>query len=82
MAVEEDRRIVPNLILEKAQRRFSPEEVEAQAVIDTQNDHYILLHTGWRGNNRTHGCSIVKLRPIYTLISKTAKSGYSMMAQK
>ncbi|MBS3028270.1 MAG: XisI protein [Dolichospermum sp. DET50] len=58
MAVEEYRQIIQNLILEKAQRRFSPEKIEAQAVIDTQHDHYLLLHTGWRGNNRTHGCSI------------------------
>jgi hypothetical protein len=58
MAVEEYRQIIQNLILEKAQRRFSPEKIEAQSVIDTQHDHYLLLHTGWRGNNRTHGCSI------------------------
>jgi hypothetical protein len=46
MAVEEYRQIIQNLILEKAQRRFSPEKIEAQAVIDTQHDHYLLLHTG------------------------------------
>ncbi len=33
MAVEEYREIIKNLILEKAQRRFTPEEIEAQAVI-------------------------------------------------
>lgn len=21
-------------------------------------DHYLLLHNGWRGNRRTHGCSL------------------------
>ncbi|MEA5551479.1 element excision factor XisI family protein [Anabaena cylindrica UHCC 0172] len=26
--------------------------------MDTQDDHYLLLHTGWCGNNRTHGCSM------------------------
>jgi hypothetical protein len=58
MAVEEYRQIIQNLILEKAQGRFYPEKIEVQAVLDTQHDHYLLLHTGWRGNNRTHGCSI------------------------
>lgn len=58
MAVEEYRQIIQNLILERAQRRFYPEKIEVQAVLDAQHDHYLLLHTGWRGNNRTHGCSI------------------------
>lgn len=58
MAVEQYRQIIQNLILERAQQKFSPEQIEAQAVLDTDRDRYLLLHTGWRGNNRTHGCSI------------------------
>jgi hypothetical protein len=58
MAIEEYRQIIQNLILEKAQKPFSPGEIQAQTVIDTKHDHYLLLHTGWRENSRTHGCSM------------------------
>ncbi|MUG95959.1 XisI protein [Scytonema sp. UIC 10036] len=58
MAVEQYRQIIQQLILERAQRRLAQQEIETQAVLDTARDHYLLLHTGWRGNNRTHGCSM------------------------
>jgi hypothetical protein len=58
MAVEKYRQIIQQLILEKAQRKSYPEEIEKQAVLDTERDHYLLLHTGWRDNRRTHGCSL------------------------
>ncbi|MEH1930121.1 XisI protein [Nostoc sp.] len=58
MAVEQYRQIIQQLILERAKRGLSPEEMETQAILDTERDHYLLLHTGWRGNRRTHGCSL------------------------
>jgi hypothetical protein len=58
MEIEHYRQIIQDLILERLQKQCSPEEVETQAVLDTERDHYLLLHTGWRGNSRTHGCSI------------------------
>jgi hypothetical protein len=58
MAVERYRQIIKQLILERAQRRLGQEEIETQAILDTERDHYLLLHTGWRDNSRTHGCSI------------------------
>ncbi|GBF81366.1 XisI protein [Aphanothece sacrum] len=58
MEIEQYRRIIQDLILARLQQQCSPEEVETQAVLDTEGDHYLLLHTGWRGNSRTHGCSI------------------------
>ncbi|MGB3653080.1 MAG: XisI protein [Rivularia sp. (in: cyanobacteria)] len=58
MSVENYRQIVQQLILEKAQRKSYPEEIEKQAVLDTERDRYLLLHTGWRDNRRTHGCSL------------------------
>lgn len=75
MAVEQYRQIIQQLILERSKRGLSQEGVETQAILDTERDHYLLLHTGWRGNRRTHGCSL-------HLTSKTAKSGFSMMAQR
>ncbi|MBW4510287.1 MAG: XisI protein [Scytonematopsis contorta HA4267-MV1] len=58
MAVEQYRQIIQQLILERAQRPFPIQEIEKQAIIDTERDHYLLLHTGWRENRRTHGCSL------------------------
>lgn len=58
MAVEQYRQWVQELLLERANRKQAVAAVEAQAVLDTERDHYLLLHTGWRGNRRTHGCSI------------------------
>ncbi|MEH2421652.1 MAG: XisI protein [Nostoc sp.] len=58
MAVEQYRQIIQQLILERAKRGLSLEEMETQAILDTERDHYLLLHTGWRGNRRTHGCSL------------------------
>ncbi|MEY2979269.1 MAG: XisI protein [Prochlorotrichaceae cyanobacterium] len=58
MAVEQYRQWIQELLLERASRKQAVPEVEAQAVLDTERDHYLLLHTGWRGNRRTHGCSI------------------------
>jgi hypothetical protein len=58
MAVNQYRQIIKQLILERAQQRLGQEEIETQAIVDTERDHYLLLHTGWRENSRTHGCSI------------------------
>ncbi len=58
MAVEQYRQFIQQLILERAKRGLSQEGIEAQAILDTERDHYLLLHTGWRGNRRTHGCSL------------------------
>lgn len=58
MPVENYRQIVQKLILEKVQCKSYPEEIEKQAVLDTERDHYLLLHTGWHDNRRTHGCSL------------------------
>lgn len=58
MAVEQYRQWIQQLLLERAARGLSQPEIETQAVLDTKRDHYLLLHTGWRNNRRTHGCSL------------------------
>jgi XisI protein len=58
MAIEQYRQIIQQLILEKAHRGLSVKEIETQAIIDIERDHYLLLHTGWRDSRRTHGCSL------------------------
>lgn len=58
MAVEQYRQWIQDLLLERANRKRTFPEIETQAVLDTERDHYLLLHTGWRNNRRTHGCSL------------------------
>ncbi|MBE9215678.1 XisI protein [Plectonema cf. radiosum LEGE 06105] len=58
MDIEKYRQIIQQLILEKQARKSYPEGIEKQAVLDTERDHYLLLHTGWCNNRRTHGCSL------------------------
>lgn len=58
MAVEQYRQWIQDLLLEKANRKPTFPEIETQAILDTERDHYLLLHTGWRNNRRTHGCSL------------------------
>lgn len=58
MAVEKYRQIIQQLILERAKRRSPQPEIETQTILDTERDHYLLLHTGWRNDRRTHGCSL------------------------
>ncbi len=58
MVVEKYRQIIKQIILEKAELGLSIKEIETQAIIDTERDHYLLLHTGWREKNWIHGCSM------------------------
>ncbi len=46
MAVEEYRQIIQQLILERANRPYPQAEIEKQAILDTERDHYLLLHNG------------------------------------
>lgn len=47
---------IMNLLREKAQFTSSYEEIETQIIFDQERDHYQLLHTGWRNQNRIYGC--------------------------
>ncbi|MDM9383698.1 XisI protein [Chlorogloeopsis sp. ULAP01] len=58
MAIEQYRQIIQQLILKRAKRGLSQEGMETQVILDTERDQYLLLHTGWRRNRRTHGCSL------------------------
>ncbi|NEO72025.1 XisI protein [Moorena sp. SIO3H5] len=57
-SVEQYRQWIQELLLERANRKPTFPEIETQAVLDTERDHYLLLHTGWKNNRRTHGCSL------------------------
>lgn len=57
MAVEQYRQWIQDLLSARGARGLSQPDVETQAVLDTERDHYLLLHTGWHGTRRTHGAA-------------------------
>jgi hypothetical protein len=59
MAIEQYRQYVKALLSERARRatmQQNIEEYEVQTLFDDDQDHYQLLHVGWRGNKRNFGC--------------------------
>lgn len=60
MAVDEYRRYIQELLLERAQRFAQasvPSQVETQVIFDKERDHYQLVHVGWKPNgHRNYGC--------------------------
>jgi hypothetical protein len=59
MAVEQYRQYIRQLLSKRAQRasnQQNAQEYEVQTVFDAEQDHYQLLHVGWRGSKREFGC--------------------------
>jgi serine/threonine protein kinase len=60
MAVEQYRQYIKQILSERAQRVANQwaneKEYAVQTVFDTEQDHYQLLHVGWRNNRRDFGC--------------------------
>lgn len=52
------REIVRQIIIERANYKLSHGDVRTEAVIDPVNDHYEVMHVGWDGQRRIHGCPI------------------------
>lgn len=54
--VERYRQAILRVIGEYAQHPVSHGEVETEIVTDSQHDHYEVIHVGWQGERRVHGC--------------------------
>lgn len=52
------RQIVRQLTEEYAQHKPSHGEIEAEALIDTEKDHYQVMHIGWDQQRRVYGAVI------------------------
>jgi hypothetical protein len=52
------RSYIRRLLEHYAQPEEKDGQIETQIVIDEQNDHYLLLYVGWRGNERIRGCTL------------------------
>jgi XisI protein len=48
--------IVKGLLTEYATYKISYGEVETETIFDDDKGHYELLHHGWIGHRRIHGC--------------------------
>ena len=49
------REVVRNVISEYARYRPAHGEIDTEAVMDPEKDHYEVLHVGWDGPRRVHG---------------------------
>ena len=58
--VEQYRLIVGRLIEEYASYKPSHGQIETEAIIDRDKDHYEVIHVGWDRSRRVHG-SVVPL---------------------
>src|SRR5579864_6934743 len=49
------RKIVRDLIEEYARYKPSHGQIETEAIVDADHDHYEVMHVGWDGVRRVHG---------------------------
>ena len=50
--------IIQHLIYQYASYKPSHGEITTEAVIDSKLEHYEVIHVGWDGERRVHGCII------------------------
>jgi XisI protein len=56
--VERYREIVRRLFEEYASYRPSHGQIDTEAIVDPQKDHYGVVHVGWDDRCRVHGCVV------------------------
>ncbi|MEO0377903.1 MAG: XisI protein [Cyanobacteria bacterium P01_A01_bin.17] len=54
--VDHYRQLVQELLQAYSEIRANNEEVEAEAIFDTQRDRYQVVHVGWSNKRRVYGC--------------------------
>ncbi|HVS37936.1 MAG TPA: XisI protein [Gemmataceae bacterium] len=56
--VERYRAAVERVIKEYASYKISHGQIESEAIIDRDHDHYEVMRVGWDGVRRVHGCVV------------------------
>jgi len=56
--LERYREIVRRVIEEYARYKPSHGQIETEAIVDRDHDHYEVMHVGWDGQRRVHGCVV------------------------
>ncbi|MEZ4632836.1 MAG: XisI protein [Deinococcales bacterium] len=52
------RGLVKKLVYEYASYKPSHGAINTEAIVDTEKDHYEVMHVGWQGHQRVHGSVI------------------------
>jgi XisI protein len=52
------RNLVKQLLTQYLSYQNSEDPIEMEAIFDEKRDRYLLLHIGWRDEERIHGCPI------------------------
>jgi XisI protein len=52
------RNLVKQLLTQHLSYQNSEDPIEMEAIFDEKRDRYLLLHIGWRDEERIHGCPI------------------------
>jgi XisI protein len=52
------RNLVKQLLTKYLSYQNSEDPIEMEAIFDEKRDRYLLLHIGWRDEERIHGCPI------------------------
>lgn len=56
--VERYQSILKKIIYEYASYKPSHGQIDTEAIIDMENNHYEVMHVGWDGPRRVHGSAI------------------------
>ena len=56
--VERYREIVRRVMEEYGRYKPSHGQIDSEVIVDPQRDHYEVMHVGWDGVRRVHGCVI------------------------
>jgi hypothetical protein len=56
--IERYREAVIRLVEEYASYRPANGQIDTEAVVDRDRDHYEVMHIGWDGVRRVHGCIV------------------------
>ena len=72
--VDQYRLIVRRVIRDYAEGKPSRGEIQAEAIMDSEKDHYEVMNVGWNNQRRVHGSVCIST-------SSTARSGSSTTVQ-
>ena len=56
--IDKYRQIVTEILTEYSSHKPSYGDIEVELILDTERDHYQLVHAGWSNRRRVYGCTI------------------------
>ncbi|MGK7943442.1 MAG: XisI protein [Microcystaceae cyanobacterium] len=56
--LEQYRDYIKKLLFQYASYKHAYGNIENQVILDTEHDHYQLVHVGWEQNKRVYACSL------------------------